>query len=120
GADVVGNDVLVGPGGMLRLAANNLGNNQILNVSSDSSALGALGIAFNTNVTVGVGGGGIAASGIQSTTSGVLALSGDVAFSTPVDLALLGDGTWYLGATDTNGSYTAGSLGAGAGDNYRL
>ncbi|MBL9095075.1 MAG: autotransporter-associated beta strand repeat-containing protein [Planctomycetaceae bacterium] len=120
GADVVGNNVLVGPGGMLRLAANNLGGNQILNVGSDSSALGVLGIAFNTNVTAGVGGGGIAASGIQSTTSGVLALSGDVAFSTPVDLASLGDGTWYLGATDTNGSYTASSLGAGIDNNYRL
>ncbi len=120
GADVVGNDVTVNPGGVLRLGSNNLGANQILYANSNATALAVIGVGFDVDPNAALGAGGMAASGIESSSSGVLALSGFDNFQTNVDFSALGDGTWFLGATELNGTFTGAALTPGAGNTYRL
>lgn len=54
--------------------------------------------------------------------NGALALN--TIYTQSLDLRALGDGTWFLGSSTNgvgaNGSYDAATLGAGAGNNYRL
>lgn len=74
----------------------------------------------------------LAALGLNALGSGELGL-GSSHWTTPIDLAMLGDGTWYLGAFGTNGEgsgstmavnyttmYTADTLGAGKNNTYRF
>jgi autotransporter-associated beta strand protein len=104
GSNVSGNNVTVTPGGGISLAAiANLGSNQTLTIQSDTTALGAVGAAYNGIPTFTL-------SNTGTTLGGVFGID-TATFSTALDQTTLGGGTnsMFIGSTGT-GTYTASSL----------
>ncbi|MBA4018887.1 MAG: hypothetical protein C0483_17100 [Pirellula sp.] len=113
GANVSGNDIVLGAGSFLRLASpSNIGNLQKLTVNGTAANYAVLGLGFDALPST------LGSSGIVSTTPNVLAVDG-IRYTQTIDLAGLGGGDWSLGATNANGVF-AGTLLPGNGSVYRL
>ncbi len=100
--------------GMLRMAAN-------APLSAFHLRVGFLGGPQNGEFYSLLGGAGLNGIG-KSNGSAIIALN--TVYTQTLDMARVGDGTAYLGSTTNgvglNGSYNAATLGAGAGNLYRL
>jgi autotransporter-associated beta strand protein len=105
-------NVVVNPGGILRLAANNVGP---IAVNSDMGALGVLGLAYNPGAAALPNAAFNANGGPFTGTVGIDV----VGFSKPLDMAAIGGGSAFLGSTQ-GGYYTGTTLGVGSGNTYRL
>jgi autotransporter-associated beta strand protein len=111
--------VFINPGGILDLnAADNLNPGQRLTVRSNSAFIPM--ISVNTDFAhpttdVNVADAPVGIIGLSNTTNGI--------YETPINMATLYGGNWYLGGISTgayDARYTAPTLGAGAGNTYRL
>ncbi|MCX6839395.1 MAG: autotransporter-associated beta strand repeat-containing protein, partial [Verrucomicrobia bacterium] len=100
--------------GILRLAAN-------APLSDFNLLIGNLGGPQDTSYFGLAGGNGFNGGG-KNAGSAIIALN--TVYTQAIDLAKIGDGTAFLGSTTNgvglNGSYNAATLGAGAGNIYRL
>lgn len=124
-------DITVLPGAAIQFqgTGNRFDALQTVEVRSNLAALGTLRLASDVSLaSVGFrsGVGGLqmnpTTGAVSLMSSGLLALN--TTYSQTLDLSKIGDGTWYLGSTQdnqgNNGSYTAATLGVGAGNTYRL
>jgi autotransporter-associated beta strand protein len=111
--------VVVSPGSVIDFnATNNLGATQPLIVRGNSSFLPM--ISVNTDIphptaNVDATGAPVGIIGLSNGTGGT--------YNTPINMAALYGGNWSLGGISTgayDGRYTAATLGAGAGNTYRL
>ncbi len=111
--------IFVNPGGILDLnSPDNLNPGQTLTIRGNSAFIPMLSV--NTDMahpTTGVdtSGAPVGIIGLSNTASGI--------YDTPINMSALYGGTWYLGGLSTgayDARYTAPSLGAGAGNTYRL
>lgn len=104
GAGIGAGGVTVNSGGVLRLesAANLIGGTKALVSAGGVLALGAFDPA----------------PVLDPSSAGILGVE-TAGYALPLDLSTLGGGQMFLGSTGT-GSYTATTLGAGAGNAYRL
>lgn len=114
--------VIVNPGGGITMVnANNILNTAggVTRFQSNASALAVFGIGFNTTQAT-LSGTLLPTARVlsQNNAGGVLAVDGNLT-TTAIDLATLYDGHWYLGSS-IGGTYSATTLGAGAGNTYRL
>ncbi|MGC3967999.1 MAG: autotransporter-associated beta strand repeat-containing protein [Pirellulales bacterium] len=115
GQNLATNNVTVAAGAILRLLHSGaIGSQQTLTATATASALPVIGVGFNV-LPQNIG----SLGGITSATSGVFALDG-LTYTRSLDLNAIGDGNWFLGATNWNGRYRGASLLAGAGNVYRL
>jgi autotransporter-associated beta strand protein len=100
--------------GILRMAAN-------APLSDFNLLIGNLGGPQDTSYFGLAGGNGFNGGG-KNAGSAIIALN--TVYTQAIDLAKIGDGTAFLGSTANgvglNGSYNAATLGAGAGNTYRL
>ncbi|WP_395731060.1 beta strand repeat-containing protein [Prosthecobacter sp.] len=100
--------------GILRMAAN-------APLSDFKLLIGNLGGPQNTSYFGLAGGNGLNGGG-KNAGSAIIALN--TVYTQTINLAMIGDGTAFLGSTQNgvglNGSYNAATLGAGAGNTYRL
>jgi autotransporter-associated beta strand protein len=111
--------VVVSPGSVIDFnATNNLGATQPLIVRSNSAFLPM--ISVNTDIphptaNVDTTGAPVGIIGLSNGAGGV--------YNTPINMGALYGGNWSLGGISTgayDGRYTAATLGAGAGNTYRL
>jgi autotransporter-associated beta strand protein len=109
-------NITIQSGGRLRFnALSNLNGSQLVDVRSNLNSLAVVGIAENApisryNIRAPFGAGVFSNSALTapSTGSGLLALN-TLYDATVIDLARLGDGTWYLGSTSNGSGITVAS-----------
>jgi autotransporter-associated beta strand protein len=101
---------LVAPAATLNLnAATNVGGSNTVTVNSNNLGLGVLGIGYDGALPT-----------ITGSSSGVLGVNTTIT-NTAINLATIGNGTFYLGASSgSTGTYSNASLTIGAGNVWRL
>ncbi|TCO92740.1 autotransporter-associated beta strand protein [Chthoniobacter flavus] len=129
-AKLPGGSITIQPNASLRFTAiTNLNGGQIVDVRSNLSSLGMIGIGDDTEISNynlrarGAAGVFDPSALTGSMGGGILALNDT--YTHAIDLGRLGDGTWFLGSSSdgsgasvsssVNGHYNGGALGAGAG-----
>jgi fibronectin-binding autotransporter adhesin len=113
-----GNLLVTGSGPALGTGPVGVASGGILRLSAPNNVAAGVQVAVPAGAVLGLESSFDPTPIVPPTAAGVIAVDA-VSFSTPLNLAAIGNGSIFLGSAGS-GNYTATTLGAGSGNTYRL